>query len=135
MPTPGTERALEKPQAVRRVVFTKPYDIEGKERVFVIPPTVHLDYENPPKTIEFVNQTGGPVTIWLAAAGHFLKLRKDPETHVIQEFIKPFDVSTKVPLVFDVKEKLPKGCYEYNVYCEEIKDYAQGNSSPNISCP
>jgi hypothetical protein len=135
MPSPATKRALEKPEAVRRVLFTKPYDIEGKERVFVIPPTVHLDYENPPKTIEFVNQTGGPVTIWLAAGGHFLKLRKDPETHVAQEFITPFDVPTKGQLIFDVKEKLTKGEYEYNVYCEVIKDYAQGHSSPNLSCP
>lgn len=135
MPTPATKRALEKPEAVRRILFTKLYDIEGEERVFVIPPTVHLDYENPPKTIEFFNQTGGPVTIWLAAGGHFLKPRKDPETHVVQEFIKPFDVPAKGQLIFDVKEKLPKGEYEYNVYCEVIKDYAQGNSPPSISCP
>jgi hypothetical protein len=135
MPTPATKRALEKPGPVQKVLFTKPYDIEGRERVFVIPATVHLDYENPPKTIEFVNHTGGPVTIWLPAGGHFLKLHEDPETHKIQEFTKPFDVPTKGELVFDVKEKLPKGCYEYNVYCEVIKNYAQGNSSPTLSCP
>jgi hypothetical protein len=135
MPTPATKRALEKPEAVRTVLFTKPYIIEGKKRIFVIPPTLHLDDENLPKTIEFVNHTGGPVTIWLPTGGYFLKPREDPETHEVQKFITPFDVSTKVPLVFEVKEKPPKGCYEYNVYCEEIKDYAQGNSPPNISCP
>jgi hypothetical protein len=135
MPTPATKRALEKPEAVQKVLFTKPYDIEGRKRVFVIPAIVHLDDENPPKTIEFINHTGGPVTIWLAAGGHFLKPRKDPKTHEVHEFVAPFDVPMKEPLVFDVKENLPKGYYEYNVYCEVIDNYAQGNSSPGMSCP
>jgi hypothetical protein len=127
--------ALEQPEPMKKVLLTKPYDIEGKERVFVIPATVHLDYENPPKTINFVNQTGGLVTIWLPNGDYFLKPYEDPETHEVHEFIKPFDVSKDGALLLYVKEKLPKGCYEYNVYCEAIKDYAQGNSSPNMSCP
>ncbi len=135
MPHSAVKRALEKPEPVRKVLLTKPYDIEGRKRVFVIPPTVHLDDENPPKTIKFVNQTGGPVTIWLPNGDYFLKSHEDPETHKVHKFIIPFDVSTKGELLFDVKEKLPEGCYEYNVYCEVIKDYAQGNSSPNMSCP
>jgi hypothetical protein len=135
MSTPATKPALEKQGPMQKVLLTKPYDIEGRKRVFVIPATVHLDYENPPKTIEFVNQTGGPVTIWLPNGDHFLKPHEDPETHKVHKFITPFDVSTKGELLLDVKEKLPKGSYEYNVYCEVIKDYAQGNSSPVMSCP
>jgi hypothetical protein len=135
MSTPGTKPALEKQGPMQKVLLTKPYDIEGRKRVFVIPAIVHLDDENPPKTIEWVNQTGGPVTIWFPNGGHFLKPHEDPETHKVHKFITPFDVSTKGELVLDVKENLAKGYYEYNVYCEVIKDYAQGNSAPGVSYP
>jgi hypothetical protein len=135
MPTPATKRALEKPEPVQKVLLTKPYDIVGKKRVFVIPATVHLDYENPPKSIEWVNQTGGPVTIWLPNGEHFLKPYEDPETQEVHKFITPFELGTKGELLLDVKENLPKGSYEYNVYCKVINDYAQGNSPPVMSCP
>ena len=135
MPNLAVKRALEKPGPVQKVLLTKPYVIAGRKRIFVVPAIVHLGGENPPKTIEWVNQTGGPVTIWLPNADHYLKPHEDPKTHKVHEFITPFDVDTKGALLLDVKENPPDCYYEYNVYCEEIKDYAQGNSPPVVSCP
>jgi hypothetical protein len=135
MSTPATKRALEKPEPVQKVLLTKPYDIVGRKRIFVLPAIVHLGGENPPKTIEWVNQTGGPVTIWLPNADHYLKPYEDPETHKVHDFIKPFPVATKGELRLTVKDHPPKCYYEYNVYCEVIENYAQGNSAPVMSCP
>jgi hypothetical protein len=134
MSTPAPKFTREIPGPVQ-VLVTKPYEIEGRNSVvFVIPGTIHLDYENPPKTIEWVNQSGGPVKIWLPNGDHFFKPYEDPETHEIHQFTVPFDVSTE-GLRLDVKEQLTTGSYEYNVYCDSIKDYAKGDSSPRVSCP
>jgi hypothetical protein len=136
MSTPATKPAFESDQGPRRKVFvTKPYDLEGKGRVLVIPATVHLDPEELPETIEFINQTGGPVTIWLPNGNHFLKPYKDPGTDKVHEFIQPIDVATTGELLVEVKEQVPNGYYEYNVYCNVIEDYAQGHSSPVVCCP
>ncbi len=133
MSTPATKRA---PKAgVQQVVLTKPIEIVDRKRVFVVPASVHIDDEAPPKAIQWVNQTGGPVTIWLPNADLYLEPYEDPETHKVHEFLTPFDVATKGVLLLDVKENPPEGRYVYNVYCEVTKDYAQGNSAPDVSCP
>ncbi len=133
MSTTATKHAA-KPD-VHQVILTKPIDIVGEKRVFVVPATVHLRGEHPPKSIQWINQTGGPVTIWLPNADRYLQPYEDPETHAVHEFITPFDVAPKGELLVDVKEKYADGRYVYNVYCEITKDYAQGNSAPDVSCP
>jgi hypothetical protein len=126
MSTPATKRAMS--SSMNQVVFGKPIKID-RERVFVNPPTFHLCGENPPKAIRWENQTGGPVMIWLPNADHCLN--RPPEG----DFSKPFVIPPKGELLLTVKEHPKKGKYEYHVYCEVIKDYAEGNSPPNLSCP
>ena len=117
------------------VFLTKPFDILDTRRVFVIPAKVHIGGEDSPKEILWVNQTGGPVTIWLPNAGKYLNEYKDPQTQEVHPFIAPIPVAKDGVLNVSVKEEPPKGYYEYNIYCEVIQDYAQGESSPGCICP
>lgn len=142
MPNEAVKRAQEKP--VERVVFTEPVNIGQKQqRVFVLPPVVHLQGENPPKTIQWVNETGGDVTIWIPNAAEYLSSYEDPETHKVHEFKPPkehgfiplFHLAAKDELVVTVKKDLSNGYYPYDVYCNKTQNYAQGNSGPVVSCP
>lgn len=142
MPNAAVKRAHEKP--VERVIFTEPVNIGHKERrVFVLPPHVHIGGENPPKTIHWVNETGGDVTIWIPNAAHYLSAFEDPLTHEVHEikppkpgeFIPPFHLPAKRELFVTVKKDPPSGYYPYDVYCDVTQDYAQGNSSPVVCCP
>jgi hypothetical protein len=120
---------------VEQVFITKPIEILDERRVFVIPAKVHIGGKDSPQEILWVNQTGGTVTIWLPNAGHYLNQFKDPETQKVHEFITPFSVPPKGELLVTVKETPPYGYYEYNVFCEVIQDYAQGDSAPGVICP
>lgn len=134
MPNATVKRALEKP--VQRVVFTEPVNIGQKQRrVFVLPPIVHLGGENPPKTIQWVNETGGDVTIWIPNAAHYLDPYVDPQTLQVHQFIAPFRLAARGELVVSVKKVPANGYYPYDVFCEVTQDYAQGNSSPGVGCP
>jgi hypothetical protein len=120
---------------VAQVFLTKPFDILGERRVFVIPPKVHIGGEDSPKEILWINETGGPVTIWLPNADHYLNEYKDPVTQEVHEFITPFSVPDKGELLVTIQENPDYGYYEYNVYCKVIDNYAQGESAPGVSCP
>lgn len=121
---------------VARVVFTEPVNIgHGQRRVFVLPAIVHLGGHNPPTTIQWVNETGADVTIWIPNAGRYLDPYVDPKTREVHQFITPFRLKAKEELVVTVKKVPSDGYYPYDVYCEETHDYAQGNSSPCMSCP
>jgi hypothetical protein len=131
------EQEPEPVKPVKKVILTKPYEIAGRERVFVIPATVHLRGENPPKTIEWENQTGGLVKIWLPNADAYLNHGNG------RDFSQPIDVADGKSIHFTVKDRFKDEVdwkevefyYHYNVYCESIKNYAQGDSEPGMSCP
>ena len=134
MPNAAVKRALEKP--LERVVFTEPVNIGQKQRrVFVLPAVIHLGGENPPKTIQWVNETGGEVTMWIPNAGQYLEPYIDPQSGTVHPFIIPFRIAAKGELVVSVRKNPPDGFYPYDVYCEVTHNYAQGNSSPIASCP
>jgi hypothetical protein len=120
---------------VEQVFITKPIEILDEKRVFVIPPKIHIGGKDSPKEILWVNQTGGPITIWIPNGGQYLNKYEDPDTHEVHEFIKPFPLDATGKLHVTVQASPPYGYYEYNVFCEVIKDYAHGESSPGVICP
>jgi hypothetical protein len=138
MPNPAVKHALEKPESVKKVILTKSYDIAGRKRVFVIPSTVHLGGENPPEAIEWVNETGGTVWIWLPTVDHYLSLHphKDKGENVVKP-IRVLDGEISRPFVVKDRKDLTQAefYYHYDVYCESIHDYAQGDSDPGVGYP
>jgi hypothetical protein len=126
MSTPATERALESP--IKQVTLPEPIVID-RPRIFVNPPTVHIGSGHlRAKTIEWVNQTGKDVLIWLPNGYRYLI--GEPE-----DFLKPFTVHNGKELTRKVREDYQDGYYHYNVFCEAINAYAEGNSEPGVSCP
>ena len=109
MSTPAT--SLDPRPGVKMVFLTKPFDILDTRRVFVIPAKVHIGGEDSPKEILWVNQTGGPVTIWLPNADKYLNQYEDPRTQETQPFLTPFPVATDGVLNVTVKKDPPFGYY------------------------
>ena len=128
MSTAGTKN--DSAGSVERVILQKPYEID-RRRVFVKPPIVHIGNGDSPKTIRLDNQTGGLVKIWLPNADAYLN--PQPGT----DFSKPMEVDDggKLDLFVKVNPKPKEGHYQYHVYCEVIKDFAEGNSPPVLHCP
>jgi hypothetical protein len=125
MSTPATRFATEIP---KQVVLRSPIVID-RPRVFVDPPTIHIGYgDSKLKVIEWVNQTGGDVLIWLPNGHNYLN--GEPE-----DFLAPFTVSKGGRLAREVRGDCKDGDYEYNVYCKAIGGYAEGNSPPIVHCP
>lgn len=123
--TQGTKTAYEQP--VRDVVLTPPLEVGGRERIFVIPPTIHLGGPEPPKTIRWINKTGKPVHIWLAGGQKFLKSTED--------LSQPIRVAPDKELVVGVKDCKGEWQRDYHVLCDAIGNFADGNSPPTWSCP
>lgn len=125
MSTPAPRYATEIP---KQVVLRSPIMID-RQRVFVDPPSIHIGYgDSQLKFIEWVNQTGGDVLIWLPNGHNYLVGK--PE-----DFLAPFTVSNGGRLTREVRRKYQGGDYEYNVFCKAIDGYAEGNSPPVVHCP
>jgi hypothetical protein len=130
MATIGTGIAREGP--VERIIFHKPHPID-RPRVFVNPPIYHIGNGDSPRTFRFENQTGGPVKIWLPNADKYLNRRPGGG-----DFSNPIEIALGGELELTVKAKPAKpeeGHYQYHVYCEVIRDFAEGNSPPVMNCP
>jgi hypothetical protein len=130
MATTGTRIAREGP--VERIILHEPHKID-RLRVFVNPPIHHIGNGDSPKTIRFENQTGGPVKIWLPNADKYLDRRPDG-----RDFSNPIEIALGGQLELTVKtkpERPEEGHHQYHVYCEIIKDFAEGNSPPVMNCP
>ena len=126
MSTQATERVLEQP--INQVTLP-PAIVIDKERIFANPPTLHIGSQDSRlKTIQWVNQTGDDVFIWLPNG--YLFLIGEPT-----DFLTPIKVSNGGKLAREVKEDCEDGYYYYNVFCKAIDGYAEGNSSPGVSCP
>ena len=135
MPTTGTATAREGPGTppgtgpVQPIIFQEPHQVDRK-RVFVNPPIFHIGKGKSPKPIRLENKTGGPVKIWLPNAEKYLNRRR-PGT----DFSKPIRIAKGKHLDLMVKADPEEGYYQYHVYCEVIKDFAEGNSPPVMHCP
>lgn len=125
MSTPAPRIAAEMP---KQIVLRSPIKID-RLRVFVDPPSIHIHSGGSDlKAIEWVNQTGGDVLIWLPN-GHNYLIGK-PE-----DFLAPLPLSNGGVLTREVRRDYKDGDYEYNVYCKVIDGYAEGNSPPVVHCP
>jgi hypothetical protein len=126
MDSPAVEVALEAPY--ERVILPPPITID-RERIFVNPPTLHLGSGSSRlKTIQWVNQTGGEVLIWLPNAYNYLEGNPG-------DFLLPKSIPVGRTLTFAVSPDCKDGYYHYNVFCKRINGYAEGNSEPGVSCP
>jgi hypothetical protein len=129
MPSLGTKTAREGPN--KPIIFRKPKDAD--RRVLVDPPIYHIGNGDSPRTIRFDNQTGDFVRIWLPNAEKYISRQRHGG-----DFSKPFEVPIGCVLELTIKEKPEKpeeGQYQYHVYCEAIKGFAEGNSPPVMNCP
>ena len=126
MPDTATEVAYKLP--VMEVILPSPIKID-RPRVFVNPPTIHIGSgESRLRTIVWVNKTEGNVWIWLPNGHHYLN-------GVAADFVPPKRIEKGERLPFEVRPDCVDGYYHYNVYCEIIDGYAEGNSEPGASCP
>ena len=117
MPTPANQVTLPPP-----IVIDRP-------RIFANPPTIHIgSTASRLKTIQWVNQTGDDVLVWLPNG--YLFLIGKPE-----DFLAPIKVSNGGKLAREVRGDCEDGYYYYNVFCKAIYGYAEGNSSPGVDCP
>ena len=138
MSTPGAVPAREGPGTppgkppgpgrVQPIIFQEPHQVD-RLRVFVNPPIFHIGQGKSPTPIQLENQTGGLVKIWLPNAEKYL----DPKPGT--DFLKPIDVADGDHLDLVIKANPTQGHYQYHVYCEVIKDFAEGNSPPVMHCP
>ena len=117
------------PAPVREVEFSPPQKIGNKRKVFVIPGTVHLAYPEPAKSVQWRNNTGGRVWIWLA------NLRDVLEPPPGVDLSKPIPIDHGDDLVIGVKDTKGVFLKDYPVYCDVISDYGDGDSSPHMGCP
>jgi hypothetical protein len=127
MSTPGTKIATESP---KQVVLRSPIVI-GSPRVFVDPPTIHIGSGDAKlKTIQWVNQTGSDVLIWLPNAYNYL-------VGTPEDFLAPKPIIAGGILPIAVRQDCVDGDYDYHVFCKAIKGngYAEGNSPPVAACP
>jgi hypothetical protein len=121
----GQQEGYEQP--MRDVVFTAATQGGERQRVFVIPSTIHLGGPKPLKTIRWQNNTEKPVHVWLASVQGILKSNKD--------LSQPVRIDPGKDLVVSVQDCKGEWQHDYHVYCEEIGNYADGNSPPHMSCP
>jgi len=79
--------------------------------------------------VQFLNQTGGNVSLWIPDGGLLF---------VPPDGVPSRDIRVDVPAAGRTLSVLasPKdGRYRYCAYCEDISDFAEGNSAPEIHCP
>jgi len=126
MGTLATGTAREGP--MNPIVFRK--DPKSDKRVVVEPAHYHIGNGDSPRTIRFENHTEEPVKVWIPNADRFLDGKG-------RDFSVPMNVPAQ-GLELSVKcdpVKPEEGKYQYHVYCEAIRDFAEGNSPPEIHCP
>ena len=129
MSNPAARRALAKP--IRKVVLPAPTEINNtkKKKVFVLPGTIHLSYPDKAKTVQWTNNTGDEVSIWLVNALDALFPLQG------EDLSKPVTIPDGGNFAVGVKDNIPEFLRDYQAYCKAIGDYADGNSSPHLSSP
>ena len=126
----GTKRGFDP----RKEVLLQPLSIDTL-RVFVNPPEVCIG-EGSTKllTVQWINNTSEVAWLWMPNGDQYFK--KPSEHDFSTPFrIKPEPVPKEDRLTFAVKDEPKKVRSQYQVYCEAIKGYAEGNSPPVVDCP
>jgi hypothetical protein len=111
------------------VVILEPHKI-GKDRVFVDPPEVRIG-EGASKllTVQWKNDTGKVAWLWMPNGAQYFE--RPPEG----DFPTPFRIDPEKEFELKVKAKPEKVRSQYHVYCEAIRQYAEGFSPPVMNCP
>ena len=79
--------------------------------------------------VQFLNQTGGNISLWIPDGGLLF---------VPPDGVRSRDIRVDVPAAgrtLSVLASPKERCYRYSAYCEDISDFAEGNSAPEIRCP
>ena len=125
MSTPATKSV---PVPTRVHVNIEIHTIGGQDRAFVDSPHVRIgERSTQVPSVRWENRTRGKATLWFPNGGEVFDER--PEG-----FSNPIDIPEK-GLELKVKEHPEKGNYHYHVYCEVVKDCAQGHSEPRLDVP
>jgi hypothetical protein len=104
----------------------------NKMRVFVNPPTAHVGstaLQSVIDEVKIVNRTGEDIRVWFPQGAKIFDARS------VSDWNAPFLVPKDQDRILRVKLEPEEGDYNYNVYCDAIGDYAQGNSEPHVACP
>ncbi len=81
-------------------------------------------------SVEFVNATGRDVRLWIPNGGLlFVQPDRIPSLGI------RVDVPAASRFSLPVKDHPTDGLYPYSAYCDDIGDFAEGNSAPVIVCP
>jgi hypothetical protein len=100
--------------------------VSGKDRGFVVPPHVAMGTGTAKvPSVRWINGTGGSARLWFPNGDE-----------VFQPPAGGFSNPIEIPpggLTLQVKASPNAGDYHYHVYCDSLKECAQGNSEPRIS--
>ena len=102
--------------------------IDRHDRGFVVPPQVGIGI-GPTKvpSVRWINGTGARARLWFPNGDEVF----DPPPG---GFSNPIDIPPG-GLTLQVKAAPNPGNYHYHVYCEAVKDCAQGHSEPRLDVP
>ena len=104
------------------------HSIFGVDRAFIDQPHVRIGIETTKvPSVHWTNATGGGARLWFPNGGEVF----DPPPG---GFLNPIDIPPD-GLTLKVKAVPAIGDYHYHVYCDSLKDCAQGNSEPRLSVP
>jgi len=107
--------------------------IGGQDRVFVDVPHISIgDGAARVKSVKWVNNTKDLAVLWFPNGD----LIFDGTTSVprVSSFLDPIKIPAE-GLTLQVKSVPKFGHYHYHVYCEAVKDCAEGKSEPRVSVP
>jgi len=107
--------------------------IGGQARVFVDVPHISIgEGAAQVKSVKWVNNTKGLAMLWFPNGD----LIFDGTTSVpsVPSFLDPIEIPAG-GRTLQVKSAPNPGHYHYHVYCEAVKDCAEGKSEPRVSVP
>lgn len=103
-------------------------------RAFAVPPLRSIGSS---KSITWRNGTGAKARFWFPNGDQVFDLPSIAPGVIVTTLADPIDIPAGGSLILPVKTKTrpTDGTYHYHVYCEAVKDCAQGNSEPVITHP
>jgi hypothetical protein len=109
----------------------------GKYRAFVDPPIIGIG-DTPGDTVTWTNATTDKVTLWFPNGG---RVFDPPPISSFSNFSNSLiDIPAGTARTLTIKGAGGRpgpdhGYYKYSVYCEQVRDFAQGNSEPGLHVP
>lgn len=103
--------------------------IGGQDRAFVIPPQISIGSGAAQvRSVQWRNGTGAKARLWFPNGDQVF------EAPTGVDFSNPIEIPAG-GLTLQVKTAPNPGHYHYHLYCEAVKDCAQGNSEPRVHVP